>query len=117
MKIETKKRLHDAWQACEAILEFVEGIDFEGYLANPLMRPAVERQFEIAGEALRCASDSEPTLRTELPDMRYVIALRNRIVHGYDTIDHCIIWGIVQQDLPSLAKRLTEILGESTPPV
>ena len=42
-----------------------------------------------------------------------IIGLRNRLVHGYDSVDVNILWDIVQQDLPPLIEQLQAILGGS----
>lgn len=52
MKLTTQKLLFDAFSACNLIEEFVAGHDFNSYRASALLRSAVERQFEIIGEAL-----------------------------------------------------------------
>ena len=44
--------LWDVQDAADAIRRFTQGLDVDGYAANPLVRAAVERQFEIIGEAL-----------------------------------------------------------------
>lgn len=41
-----------------------------------------------------------------------VIAMRNRLVHGYDTIDLSILWNIIRNDLPPLIEQLKALLGE-----
>jgi uncharacterized protein with HEPN domain len=48
--------------ACEAIAEFIAGKDFSAYEKDRLLRAAVERQFEIIGEALNKAGAVEPSL-------------------------------------------------------
>jgi len=53
MTNEAKKRLLDVVNACEAIAEFVAGKNFPAYESDRLLRSAVERQFEIIGEALK----------------------------------------------------------------
>jgi uncharacterized protein with HEPN domain len=39
-----------------------------------------------------------------------MIGLRNRLIHGYDSIDFDILWVIVQRDLPDLINKLGETL-------
>jgi uncharacterized protein with HEPN domain len=48
----------------------------------------------------------------EYPDLPWLqmIAARNRLIHGYDSIDFDILWAIIQNDLPILITRLKEIL-------
>ena len=52
MPRESAKYLHDILQAVEKILAFTAGVDFQRYSSDDLLQSAVERQFEIAGEAL-----------------------------------------------------------------
>ncbi len=106
MKIEMKKRLLDALNACLAITQFTAGYSFTEYESNLLLRSAVERQFEIVGEALSKAEDIDPSMADRIPDIRRIIGLRNRIIHGYDTVDNQIVWDIVQTELPELSKQL-----------
>jgi uncharacterized protein with HEPN domain len=42
-----------------------------------------------------------------------MIALRNRLIHGYFVVDYEIVWDIVTNELPALRKHLEEILEES----
>jgi uncharacterized protein with HEPN domain len=113
MKIEAKKRLLDAINACQAIAQFTAGLDFNAYDRDLLLRSAVERQFEIVGEALRQAEEIDPTLIEQIPDIRRIIGLRNRIIHGYDTVDSQIVWDIVQTELPVLSMHLQGFIGRS----
>jgi len=51
-------------------------------------------------------------IRMKYPDLPWLqmIAARNRLIHGYDSIDFDILWAIIQNDLPTLITRLKEIL-------
>lgn len=73
MTNEAKKRLLDVVGACEAIAEFVAGIDFATYESNRLLRSAVERQFEIIGEALNKAGAAEISLAAQIPEFHRII--------------------------------------------
>jgi uncharacterized protein with HEPN domain len=107
-----KKRLLDALVACRAIRGFTEGIDFTAYERALLVRSGVERQFEIIGEALNRATDEDPALVDDLPDLRRIVGLRNRLIHGYDSVDDEIVWDIIQTKLPLLEQHLADLLGE-----
>jgi uncharacterized protein with HEPN domain len=106
-----KKRLLDALLACRAIREFTKGLDFSAYEDDLLVRSGVERQFEIVGEALNKAADDDASLLVRLPDLRRIVGLRNRLIHGYDTVDDEIIWDIVQTKLPALEEHLSALLA------
>jgi uncharacterized protein with HEPN domain len=86
------KHLDDALYAARLALRFVDGKTLEEYLSDELLRSAVERQVEIVGEACRRALDDTPELRGRLPDGAKAIAMRNRLAHGYDTIDHSLVF-------------------------
>jgi uncharacterized protein with HEPN domain len=112
MNNETKKRLVDALEACRAIQQFTAGSDFAAYAANPMMRAAVERKFEILGEALNDAEESAANLTERLPEIRRIIGMRNRIIHGYDAVDDEIVWDAVRQKIPSLFEQLSGFLSD-----
>jgi uncharacterized protein with HEPN domain len=60
MSHEAKKYLWDVREAAERINRFTSGRSFEDYLNDEMLRAAVERQFEIIGEALNQLSKREP---------------------------------------------------------
>jgi uncharacterized protein with HEPN domain len=84
MNDETKRRLLDALEACRAIQKFSAGINYESFVGDELVRAAIERKFEILGEALNRAEQSDPELVDRVPELRRLIGMRNRIIHGYD---------------------------------
>ena len=104
-----KQRIHDAIEACRAIQHFAEGVSFDDYADDLMLRSAVERQFEILGEALNLASTANPDIGTTLPDLPKIVGMRNRIIHGYDSVDDEIIWDAVQHHVPSLLKALSSL--------
>jgi uncharacterized protein with HEPN domain len=112
MTDEVKKRLLDAQVACLRIIEASKDLDFSDYEADWVVRSAVERQLEIIGEALKRAEDEEPNLVDRLPELRQIIGIRNRIIHGYDTVDDEIVWDVAQNKVPALEDRLSALLEE-----
>ena len=107
-----RKHLHDALTAARLAMEFLGGASLQDYSANALARSAVERQLEILGEACRRALDERPALRARIPEAGLAIALRNRLIHGYDAVDDAIVRDTVTKDLPRLAEALQRELAE-----
>ncbi len=72
---------------------------------------SLTRLVEIVGEA---AARVSPETRSKHPDIPWqeITGLRNRLIHGYDTVDLDILWNIVELDLPPLVKSLAAILKE-----
>lgn len=110
MNKEAKRRLLDGLNACRAIGQFVVGRTFEEYERNLMLRSAVERQFEILGESLHHAEIADETVLAEVTDLRMIVGLRNRIVHGYDTVDDEILWRLLHDELPRLVQQLEAAL-------
>jgi uncharacterized protein with HEPN domain len=111
MKTHTKKRLLDALHACQAIDSFVAQYTFADYERNLMLRSAVERQFEIIGEALHQAELDDPEVTDLMPEIRRIVGMRNRIIHGYDSVDDELLWQTIRHHIPPLRKHLEEILG------
>lgn len=110
MKTSVKKRLLDALNACRAIESFTAHRTFAEFAQNLMLRSAVERQFEIVGEALNQAQADEPELSNLIPDLRRIVGMRNRIFHGYDSVDDELLWQTIQSHIPPLAQRLAKLL-------
>lgn len=104
-------RLLDARDACRSVEEFTSGQSFDTYLANRMLRFAIERGLEIIGEALNYAEDYDANLQNRIPEIRAVIGLRNRIIHGYSEIDHQIIWMAATRRVPELRIRIESVLA------
>jgi uncharacterized protein with HEPN domain len=77
-----------------------------------VLRSAVERQFEIAGEALRRLAQLDAPLAARIPNLPRIVAFRNILIHGYALIDRARVWSVVQNDLPALRAALDRLLAE-----
>ena len=110
MNPKTIKRLEDARDACTRIGSFLKGIPRDAFLDSEIHRAAVERQLEIIGEALGIASKTDQALVEAIPDLPRIVALRNRLIHGYDSVDAELVWDLVQTHLPKLQTQLQSIL-------
>lgn len=116
MSARLPKHLHDALTAARLAMEFVAGLDDVSYAASVLVRSAVERQLEILGEAARRSLDEDGALRERIPELPLAVALRNRIIHGYDKVEHAIVFDTVTRDLPALVERVESELSRLPAP-
>jgi uncharacterized protein with HEPN domain len=110
---DVAKYLWDARRAAERIARFTAGRSFDNYLADEMLRAAVERQFEIIGEAFSSLRRSDPELAGTIPDLPRIVAFRNVLIHGYATVDNQLVWGVVERDLPTLLATLTRLLTDA----
>ncbi len=74
-----------------------------------MLRRAVEREYEIIGEALTRIIKIAPEIR--ISSKRQIIGMRNRVIHGYDKIDDEIVWGITIKHLPVLKIEINSLLN------
>jgi uncharacterized protein with HEPN domain len=113
MPHDPRKSLEDMRQAAEFLLRITVGRTLDDYRADEVLRSAVERKFEILGEALNRLQKSDPALAKQIPEHRQIISFRNVLIHGYDAIDEAVVWKIVQQDLPTLKQQVESMLAAS----
>jgi uncharacterized protein with HEPN domain len=112
MTNETHQRLLDVQISCQAIGQYTAGFDFAAYERDAMVRDAVERRLGIIGEALSRVATLEPSLVDRIPELRQIVGLRNRVIHGYDAVDDEIVWDVVQHWLPRLHTPVAELLKE-----
>jgi uncharacterized protein with HEPN domain len=72
---------------------------------------ALVRLLEIVGEAASRTTDEERLKYPSIP-WSQIIGLRNRLIHGYDSVDFDVLFGIVSSDLPKLIAELEQLLPE-----
>jgi len=106
MPHSTRKLLLDITLSCEEISGFIEGKDFEDFRSNRLLQLALEREFEIIGEALARLERIDPeNLVEKIPEYRRIIGFRNIIAHGYDVIDNAALWDFANNRVPELFEK------------
>jgi uncharacterized protein with HEPN domain len=110
MRRDPRVYLLDALTAGDLIASFVEGRSLRDYEANVMLRSAVERQFEIVGEALRRLTEVTPDMAVSIPALPRVVAFRNQLAHGYFAIRHDVVWAIAINDLRPLLEQLRVLL-------
>ena len=111
MQREVKKYLFDILQACNAIETFIIGKKQADFESDELLRSAVERKFEIAGEALSQLLKVDPLIADLVTDAPKIIAFRNRLIHGYDQVSQDLVWAIITRDLPLLTREVNALLN------
>ena len=111
MKPEAQKYLHDIWRAVELLTDFTAGKTFADYELDAMLRAAVERQFEIIGEATAKLARHDEALVTRIDDYRRIVAFRNILIHGYADVDERLVWDVVEAKLPILRRDVEALLG------
>jgi len=115
MPRDKRAYLWDVLQAADAIQRFVAGVDAQTYATTEVVHSAVERKFEVIGEALAQLSRLHPALGDRIPNLAEIVAFRNLLIHGYAAIEHERVWRIAEQSLPELRAVIAALLDESEP--
>ena len=100
--------IEDILESIEWIERFVAGMDAETFKNDRRTVDAVVRNFEIIGEAVRLIPPEIRENHDEI-DWKGMIGLRNRIAHEYFGLSLPIIWKIVQDELPELKRKISQI--------
>ena len=104
--------LWDVRESALAIQSFTAGMDAVAYAGNPMAQAAVERKFEVIGEALNQLAKLDAALAARIPDLPQIVAFRNQLIHGYATVNVGTVWNIAQNALPTLIEAVQTLLDE-----
>ncbi len=110
MKDKTLKWLGDILNSAEIILSATGGKSAGDYRSDVLLRAAVERHFEIIGEAVNRMARHDPGTAGKIGNYSKIISFRNILAHGYDLVDDEEVWEVVRNDLPVLREQVKALL-------
>ena len=98
-------------EAAKLILAFTAGRTFQNLLSDALFRSAVERQFEILGEA---SSHISSATQAQWPSIEWVRIknFRNLLAHEYFRTDYAEVWNVAQNLLPALLPTLEDLFAD-----
>lgn len=94
--------------AINDIEEYTKGMKKEDFLKDKKTQDAVIRNITVLGEAAVLVDDEFERLHKDIP-WADIKGTRNKIVHGYFSIDLNIVWEIIIKDLPELKKKMEEV--------
>ena len=111
MRLEAKKYLFDIQKATNLLAQFTAGRELADYLRDAMLRAAVERQFEIIGEALTQLAKLDGELAARITEHRRIISFRNILIHGYADVDDRLVWDVIATKLPGLKQEVQALLS------
>lgn len=112
MPNDPRKLLYDVAAAAAAIREFCAGRTEADYEADLMLRSACERQFEIIGEAMSRLRDRHPSVFDRIAGGPAIIGFRNRLIHGYDSVDTHIVWEVIQDRVLPVEQVTAQLTAE-----
>lgn len=107
MPHDPKVCFQDVKIACELIIQFIGAMSAEEYFADLKTKSAIERQFEIIGEALNRVKKINPALLDGITDWHQIIGFRNILSHCYHTTNDESIYSFATDDVRTLLNDVT----------
>lgn len=96
--------------AAGRIQRFLGDTPFESYRDDEVLRSAVERQFEIMGEALRRLRDIDPETAALVPEVKRIVGMRNVLAHGYAVVNDHVVWETATERVHEVEDAVARIL-------
>jgi uncharacterized protein with HEPN domain len=112
MRRDPRVHLLDALDAAQAIRTFATGRTEEDYSHDRLLRSAIDREFEVVGEALNRLRRDDATVAARIPDLAEIVGFRNVLIHGYDIVDRSAVWKAITVEIPLLLASISRLLAE-----
>lgn len=113
MQRKTASALADALLAAQRVQEAIRGLTLEEFEGNWEKCAVVERMFILIGEALVRVRDLEPIVYDRIADRTQIVAFRNRIVHGYDTVSARAVYATAGEPLSQLVSTLEVLVSQA----
>lgn len=82
----------------------------DDYRCERLLRQAIERKFEIIGEAVNRLAQHDSDTAGRISKYRQIVAFRNVLTHGYDLIDDRLVWSTIDEEVPVLLTEVEALL-------
>ncbi len=99
MQPKTLKTLEDIRDAAAFITQVTRGKTRDDYVRDRLLRQAVERNFEIIGEAIKRLDVNDTAAAARISNHARIIAFRNTLIHGYDLVDDPLVWETIPREV------------------
>ncbi len=100
--------LDDMIGCAEKVVAYTTGLDQSAFVASGLNYDATVRNLELIGEAATHIPEAVRAAHPQVP-WRQLVAVRNRLIHGYLGIDNDVLWSIVETDTPELLDLLAAL--------
>ncbi len=108
MSFEPRDYVHHILAETEYLLRASEGLDLEAFLSDETLRRALVRILEIIGEAAKNLPESFRAAHPQV-EWRSMARMRDRLIHGYDTVDLDIAWAAATMEMPRVLPLLEEL--------
>ena len=103
--------LEDIKLAVNKILKYTENMDFEEFGSDEKTIDAVERNFEIIGEAVKNLPEEIKNNYPNVP-FKQIAGMRDKLIHDYFGVDYEIVYKTIKDKLPEFKSQIEKIIKE-----
>ena len=101
--------LEDIKNSLNKIFKYTEDIDYNQFINNDMIKDAVERNFEIIGEAVKNLPEDFKAKYPNIP-FKQIAGMRDKLIHDYFGVDYEIIWKTIKDKLPQFSDDIINII-------
>lgn len=109
---DDRTRLRHMLDYAREAVDFAAGRTLADLDSDRMLELALTRLIEIIGDAAAKVGPAAQGRLSRIP-WPQIVGMRNRLIHGYDSIDRRLLWDTIQTDLPPLIAALEAELGQS----
>jgi uncharacterized protein with HEPN domain len=101
-------------EVCDKGLELRNSTTWEEFRGDWRRQMLGERLVEVLGEAVKRLPDELRNRHSQVP-WKKIAGTRDYIAHGYDSVDHDVIWGVLDVEAGKLKESVLAILAKEFP--
>ena len=101
--------LQDIQNSVEKIFKYTKGINFEEFISDDMVKDAVERNFEIIGEAVKNLPEVFKNKYPHIP-FKQIAGMRDKLIHDYFGVDYEIVWKTIKDKLPQFSNEIVKLI-------
>ena len=104
--------LRDMIEFGEKVVAYTEGMDKRAFVGNRLVYDATIRNLELIGEAAGRIPSAVRESHDAIP-WREIVAMRNRLAHGYTGVNDATVWQVIENEIPDLLAAVQDLLDST----
>jgi uncharacterized protein with HEPN domain len=94
----------------EFLSRMTAGLTKESFVADETLTRAAVRSLEIMGEAAKQLPDDFCKQNGDIP-WQAICGMRDRLIHGYVTVNYNVVWDTISSKVPELLIRLRQLIN------